>query len=189
MIFVGWNAPFYWTFSPALTWLLASPAWLLGCLLAEQVASGAAPRGFGGVWTWRLATFAYAAVASAIFFHGPIKVGYPLLLAPFQLVAFRWVWAEIQHFERHPTSRILEWCGQWSYSLYLVHNIAIAMTPLDPAHLLWSWAARLGSVFAGALVFYAVIEAPAHWTARAAARWLTHRLPPRGASSPELAAP
>ena len=189
MILVGWNAPFYWTFSPALTWLLAAPAWLLGCLLAERVAAGVAPRGFGGVWTWRFATFAYAALATAVFFHGPIKLGYPLLLAPFQLVAFRWVWAEIQHFERQPASRLLEWCGQWSYSLYLVHNMAVAMTPLSPAHLMLSWAVRVGLVFGGALAFYAVIEAPAHWTARAAARQLTRRLPARGVSSPELAAP
>src|SRR5579872_2703578 len=94
MILLNWKTPFYWTFSPALTWLLAAPAWLLGCLLAERVAAGVAAPKFGGVWFWRLAAWTCAAAATAAFFHSPWKVGYPLLRAPFQLVAFRWVWVE-----------------------------------------------------------------------------------------------
>jgi peptidoglycan/LPS O-acetylase OafA/YrhL len=189
MILWGWRAPFYWSFSPTLTWLLAAPAWLLGCVLAERVAAGVAPPRPAGVWYWRFATYACAAAATAAFFHSPWQLGYPLLLAPFQFVAFRWVWVEIQHFEQHPPSRFLEWCGQWSYSLYLVHNIVIAMTPLWPAHLVLSWALRVGLVFAGALAFYATVEAPAHWIARVASRRLALALPARGVSGPGLAAP
>lgn len=189
MLLWGWKEPFYWSFSPALTWLLAAPAWLLGCLLAERVASGVPARGFDNVWFWRVVTWVSSAAATAVFFHAPFKVGYPLLLAPFQLVAFRWVWAEMQHFEHRPASRLLEWCGQWSYSLYLVHNVAIAMTPLAPNHLFGSWALRVVVVFAGALIFYAVVEAPAHWLARAAARRLAQMLPAAGVRGPRLAAP
>ncbi|HLY78853.1 MAG TPA: acyltransferase family protein [Caulobacteraceae bacterium] len=189
MLLWGWREPFYWSFSPALTWLLAAPAWLLGCLLAERVATGVPVRGLGNVWFWRAAAWAGSAAATAVFFHAPFKVGYPLLLAPFQLVAFRWVWVEIQHFEHRPASRLLEWCGQWSYSLYLVHNIAIAMTPLAPDRLVLSWALRVAVVLAGALIFYAAVEAPAHWLARTASRRLAHLLPAGGVRGPGLAAP
>jgi peptidoglycan/LPS O-acetylase OafA/YrhL len=189
MILWGWKAPFYWSFSPALTWLLAAPAWLLGCLLAERVAASVGAPGPDRVWFWRFATWACAAAATAVFFHSPWKIGYPLLLTPFQFVAFRWVWVEIQHFEHHPTSRMLEWCGQWSYSLYLIHNIAIAMTPLSPTAVLASWLLRVVLIFAGSLVFYAAVEAPAHWIARIASRRLAQILPPSGVRAPELAAP
>ncbi|MEJ0065393.1 MAG: acyltransferase family protein [Caulobacteraceae bacterium] len=189
MLLWGWKAPFYWSFSPALTWLLAAPAWLLGCLLAERIAAGSVIVRFGNVWFWRAATWAWAAAATAVFFHGPFKVGYPLLLAPFQLVAFRWIWAEIQHFERRPPSRLLEWCGRWSYSLYLVHNSIIAITPLSQAHLIVSWALRVVLVFVATLVFYAAVEAPSHRLARMASRRLARALSPGGVRAPELAAP
>jgi len=188
MIAVGWNAGFYWDFGPGLTWLLAAPAWLLGCLLAEQVASGAASVGAGGFWVWRLATWLYAAGATALFFHTPFRLGYPLLLFPFQFVAFGWVRAEVAHFAQARTSAALEWCGQWSYSLYLIHNIAIAITPISAAAPGWTWAIRVGLIVAGSLGFYALVEAPSHWLARAISRRMTLALS-RDAPAASLAAP
>ncbi len=188
MIAVGWKAAFYWDFSPALTWLLAAPAWLLGCLLAEQVAAGSVSAGGQGFWGWRLATWLYAAGATAVFFHTPFRLGYPLLLFPFQFLAFGWVRAEIAHFAVARTSAALEWCGQWSYSLYLIHNVAIAVTPISANAPGWTWAIRIGLITAGSLGFYAGVEAPSHWLARTISRRLTHLLS-RGAPAPSLAAP
>jgi len=173
MIAVDWRAPFYWSFSPALTWLLAAPAWLLGCLLAERLASpGAAPKP-ANVWLWRGAALIYAAGASAAFFHAPIKLGYPLLLLPFYFIAFGWVRAEIAHFARVKPSAVLEWCGRWSYSLYLIHNIAIAVTPISPSAAVETWAIRLSMIVVGSLGFHATVEAPSQWLAREASRRLT----------------
>jgi peptidoglycan/LPS O-acetylase OafA/YrhL len=188
MIAVGWRAAFYWDFSPALAWLLAAPAWLLGCVLAEQVAAGATGVAGGGFWFWRLATWIYAAGANALFFHAPFRLGYPLLLFPFQFVAFGWVRAEISHFAQVKGSAVLEWCGKWSYSLYLIHNVAISVTPISASAPGWTWTIRLCLIIAGTLGFYVLVEAPSHWLARTVSRRLTNALS-RGAPTASLAAP
>ena len=188
MIGLDWKARYYGDFSIAVMWLLAAPAWLLGCLLAEQVAAGAAAHDGGRIWVWRAGTWIYAVLATVVFFHTPIKVGYPLLLFPFYFIAFGWVRAEIAHFTAAKPSAVLEWCGQWSYSLYLMHNIAIAITPISVSAPGQSWAIRLGLIAAGSLGFYALIEAPSHWLARTASRRLLRALSP-GAPAPSLASP
>jgi peptidoglycan/LPS O-acetylase OafA/YrhL len=171
LIAVGWSVPYYWGFGIGLTWLAALPGWLLGCWLAERVAARRqAPSLPGGIWTWRCAVWIYSAVAMAIFFHAPIRLSFPVLLFPFQFLACGWIWAEIDHFERSGVSRTLEWCGRWSYSLYLVHNIAIAKTPIAPSAALWTWLLRLAVIVGGSLAFYAIFEAPSHWIARQASR-------------------
>lgn len=190
IIMVAWRTPYYWDFGIWLTWLVALPAWLMGCWLAERVAARDPPTELPGrIWVWRSAVWVYSAVALAIFFHATIRFSFPVLLFPFQFLACAWVWAEIGHFERNGTLRVLEWCGRWSYSLYLVHNIAIAETPIVPSAALWSWVLRLALIVGGSLVFYALIEAPAHWLARQASRKLTAlraaRLPPPSAQPTE----
>jgi peptidoglycan/LPS O-acetylase OafA/YrhL len=189
LIGVGWQTPFYWTFSPMVTWVVAAPAWLLGCVLAEQVAAGGARKAVVSIWLWRSGTAVYAALATAIFFHAPFRLSYPLLLFPFQLLAFGWIRAEIAHFALTPPPAWLEWCGQWSYSLYLVHNIVIAQTPLSPSALAASWAERVAWIAGGALGFYVLVEAPAHWLARAGARRIAGLLPVADGNRPGLAAP
>jgi peptidoglycan/LPS O-acetylase OafA/YrhL len=189
LIVVGAEARYYWDFPVWLTWIVAAPAWLLGCLLAEQVARGVRVPKLGGIWIWRLLVWTYATVAVALFFHAPIRMGYPALLFPFQWIAYLWIWAEIGHFERTRVSPLLEWCGRWSYSLYLIHNMAIALTPVSPPHLLESWLLRVALIVGGSLAFYAVVEAPSHWLARAGSRKLTALLAKPDARAAQLASP
>jgi peptidoglycan/LPS O-acetylase OafA/YrhL len=186
VIVIGWNAPFYWSFSIALTWLVALPAWLLGCVLAEQVAAIGTAGGPGHVEAWRLAIWLYAAIAMVVFFHAPFRIGYPALLFPFQLLAYLWIFAEITHFERVRPSRLLEWCGHWSYSLYLIHNVAIAVTPISDANYVSDWLVRIALVIVGSLVFYALVEAPSHWLARSLSRSLSAALARRGPAAGQI---
>ncbi len=184
IIAVGWGVPYYWGFGIGLAWLVALPGWLLGCWLAERVAAARlAPSLPGGVWTWRAVVWIYSAVTMAIFFHAPFKVSFPVLLFPFQFLACGWIWAEIDHFDRRGVSRALEWCGRWSYSLYLVHNIAISETPIAPSAVLPSWLLRLAVIIGGSLIFYALVEAPSHWIARQASRKVAAMLAARTAQT------
>jgi peptidoglycan/LPS O-acetylase OafA/YrhL len=189
MIGFGWDARYYWNFPIWLTWILAAPAWLLGCLLAEQVARGVRAPRLGGIWTWRLLVWGFATVELAIFFHAPVQLGHPALLFPFQWLAYAWILAEIGHFEQVRVSPFTEWCGRWSYSLYLIHNMAIAVAPVSTAAPVQSWLVRLALAVGGSLAFYAVVEAPSHWAARTASRKLSSLLPkPKSAApSPQLA--
>jgi peptidoglycan/LPS O-acetylase OafA/YrhL len=179
---------YYWGFGIGLTWLVAAPAWLMGCLLAEQVASGKLRWRLPHVWAWRAGTWLYAALAMAVFFHSPVKISFPVLLFPFQGLAYLWILAEIEHFERAGTSRLLEWCGRWSYSLYLIHNMVIAELPISAHAVITTWLLRLALIVGGSLAFYGLVEAPSHWLARTASRKVMSLVGPKAAApSPQLA--
>jgi len=189
VIVLGWGAPGYASFGVWFAWLAAAPAWMFGCLMAEQLAVVGSGAGMGHVWAWRLAVWGYAALATAAIAHSPIPIGYPALLFPFPVLAYLWILAEIRQAERRGVWKALEWGGRRSYSLYLIHGLAIAATPLSASALGPTWALRLAAVLGGALVFHAVIEAPAHALARAASRRLAERLNRGATRDAQLAAP
>jgi peptidoglycan/LPS O-acetylase OafA/YrhL len=83
----------------------------------------------------------------------------------------------------------MEWSGRWSYSLYLIHNMAIAGTPLAATAPAQGWLLRIVAIVAGSLAFYAIVEAPSHWLARSASRRLAGWLAKLDAARPQLASP
>ena len=113
-------------------------------------------------------------LCSALRFHSALT--YPWTLNIFSLVAFGWVRAEITYYQIRRPWRILELGGAFSYSIYLVHGIAVTIAwrvgalsnPLDIRQM----AIRLIWVLAISYCFYRVIERPAHELARASYRWL-----------------
>lgn len=189
IVVLGWGARDYAGFPVWLAWLAAAPAWMLGCLMAEQLAAVGPGAGMGRVWAWRLAVWGYAALAMAAIAHSPIEIGYPALLFPFPVLAYLWILAEIRQAERRGASRALEWAGRRSYSLYLIHGLAIAVTPLSASALGGTWAPRLAAIIGGALAFHAVVEAPAHALARAGSRRLAGRLNRAAGAGAQLATP
>ena len=184
IVLLQWNVLFYWGFSPAVTWLVCMPAWLLGCVLAERAAGEGGGLRLGRVAPWRAGVLAYAVATVALFFHAPFRIGYPALLSPFYLVIYFWLLAEIQRFRTLRPWAWLEWCGRWSFSLYLMHNMAIALTPLRAGSVLGDWILRLCAIFVGSLIFYLLLEAPSHRLARIVSRrldgWLARFPSPRG---------
>jgi len=189
VIVFGWGAPGYADFPVWFAWLAAAPAWMLGCLMAEQLAAVGPGAGMDHVWAWRLAVLGYAALATAVVAHAPFQIGYPAMLFPFPVLAYLWILAEIGQARRRGVWRALEWAGRRSYSLYLIHGLAIAATPLSASALGETWALRLAAIIGGALVFHAVIEAPAHALARTASRRLAGRLGRVAATEAQLATP
>lgn len=158
----------YSSYGAGLNWLLGLPCWLLGCTLAESVrASACRPVSVFTIWTWRAAVFSAAWVCSVLRFHSPI--GYPWTLNFFALLAASWLCREIQFRQSVAPSRLLEWAGGWSYSLYLVHLAALtAFARLFPAFPEGStrWIASLIFVLAASYGFYLCIERPGHVLAR-----------------------
>ncbi len=177
LIAICWHTPYFQDLPIVLTSLIMLPAWLAGCLLAEMIASGFAVRLRGSISLWRLALWGYAAGAELFFFHGPFKIGWPALLTPFYIFAFFWLLKEIQHFKERGASAFLEWCGKWSYSLYLIHNIVIYELLDFPGTQTLTWAIRVIAILASSLAFYGLVEYPAHQLARTAARRVTTYLP------------
>jgi peptidoglycan/LPS O-acetylase OafA/YrhL len=164
----------YTPFGNSLNWLLGLPCWLLGCRIAEKGAWGnAAPISRRQIWLWRFGVWSLASTASVLRFHSP--VGYPWTLLPFAFVVALWLPREISYFREHRAIRILEWAGQWSYSVYLIHLVANAafdraFPTTVGANL--TWGLRIAWVLASSWLFFMLFEKPAHRMARKTGSWL-----------------
>ena len=157
-------------FGPGFTWLVGLPAWLLGCCLAENSRSTRAQSSGeirrATVWTWRLLVWALASAASVLRFHAGI--GYPVTLTFLAPVLYLWLKTELACHVRKGAARLFERCGQFSYSIYLVHGLAVtALTFLFPFTSSAAFAPlRLGLVIALSYGFFLAVERPSHHVAR-----------------------
>src|SRR5258706_426487 len=69
-------------------------------------------------------------------FHWSPRVGLREGLIFFAIAATAWLFQEEARFQRNRPLSILEWAGTWSYSLYLVHPLAMdfyRLLPSDPS--------------------------------------------------------
>ena len=166
------DASDYAPYGNTWSWLLCLPSWLIGCLLADQISVGASPVSVSRnrLWFWRLAVWVWATLASALRFHSPI--GYPWTLFFFGVPIFFWLRAELGGTSSPRIGRWLEWVGQWSYSIYLVHMLGIAvvaMLPLSTLPGLVRWGIGMAVILGLAHAFYHLIELPSHQLSRYAA--------------------
>lgn len=165
-----------------VTAVIGLPIWLLGCHLAEtDWSSVRACASRNRIWRYRSAILFASIALSVLKFHGHRIWGrdlpYYLSLHLFAVPAFFWVRQEIAGYRDGPVSRMLEWGGKWSYSLYIFHPLALAALPvsrLGPrlaamSHLAGA-ALELTILLAGAYLFYAAVERPSHLLARMASR-------------------
>ncbi|MCD0420540.1 acyltransferase [Rubrivivax sp. JA1024] len=144
------------------------PAWLLGCWLAERLSNRRAPSfrfvkatGMIGI-SILIAVIHYAGLVSLIW-----------TLPAFSLQVVVWLDAELRCSDGET---VLSRAGSWSYSLYLVHPLAIyGIAPLlFTAHNNIGWAAMVLSAFVWSFAFYLAVERPSHdfaqraWKQRAA---------------------
>lgn len=152
----------------ALTWILGLPCWLLGCALAEEhTASAGAPGPGARRWAWRAAVWACSSACSVLRFHSTL--GYVWTLPVFGLLVWRWLAAELRHFRDTAPPRALEWAGAWSYSLYLVHLVALhaaarvipSSFPADAR-----WPVQVAMMIAGGWIFGMLVELPSHGAAK-----------------------
>lgn len=165
--------PYYlwvWEFGLSLTWLELLPSWLLGCLLAERVAKGAAVPIRGSIIVWRATALIYTSAATVIVFHAPVKLGYPVTMLVFSFFAFFWAEQEILRFVRRPPSQIFEWLGSWSYSIYLIHNMVLPAVGLAVLPPFLAWITIVVGIFGASYAFAVLVEFPSHHLARLAAR-------------------
>lgn len=162
----------YPSFGRELNWLLGLPCWLLGCKLAESV-EVVRPSSTQCIWFWRLGIWFLSVVCSGLRFHSPI--GYPWSLNLFAIAVAFWLLAEISFWQDRRAPVVFEWLGSWSYSLYLVHTLAIfvlssAMINGITVQLDWGWVILF--VLAFSFLFSFIVEFPSHNFARRLAAWI-----------------
>jgi len=158
---------------PVFTWLLGLPCWLLGVHLAETFDNPS--RGetkAGPIWVWRIGVWLLSSVCMILRFRTPI--GYPITLNLFAIVVYFWLRQEVLEAQTRPPKPFFEGLGSWSYSIYLMHMIALKfMEPLISPEFYpgLRWVFLLLFSLGVSYVFFLVVEAPSHAFAKKAARW------------------
>lgn len=142
------------------------PAWILGCLLAEEAFGPAAarPKVPGKILAWRALALGASLTIGIAHYAGIFNLHWSLM--PYALVVAAWLRAEISRDA--PLGRFAD-LGNWSYSLYLVHPFAyFGVTPLLLAQFGLSRNRFLGICLALSIsyLFYLAVEKPSHKLAR-----------------------
>lgn len=149
-----------------LTWIVGLPCWLLGCWLADNRKKFVAVSRYK-LWAVRASIFVIAFALRIVKFHSHgILFSNCFTLNLFAIPLAAWIGFEMASSSRDGTSRLLEWAGKWSYSLYLIHPISGGLLAvLGVSAALGSERYHLTTI-AFALVlsfcFYLAIERPAH---------------------------
>lgn len=104
-------------------WIIGLPAWLAGCVLAQEL-----PR-FQKIIArcsnrllWRLVAASMASLSYWLSLNSPLKSYYTLNI--FALLVVFWLAAETVAARGESKPGIWDWVGQWSYSIYVFHEIA-----------------------------------------------------------------
>lgn len=146
------------------TWLLGLPCWLLGCWLAENYGRFPVLPSIA-IWGVRLGIWFLMWITLVLKFHEPgIWTSYPVTLNLFALPTTVWIGLEISRYVTQKPWGLLEWAGTWTYSLYLMHEVAtplVARVGVNAGSLGGNIALVLTGLFISYL-FYLIIEKPAH---------------------------
>jgi peptidoglycan/LPS O-acetylase OafA/YrhL len=154
------------------TILLGLPNWILGCWLAEaydRVNSISSAR----MWEIRSAVLGLSTLLMVLQFHvSGVLTSYVVTLTLAGPLICGWILLESGFRRNHEPPRLLEWLGSWSYSLYLLHPIALALM-LDPMPVEYgaipqdlSNPAKIAAGLVVSFGFFLVVERPSHALAR-----------------------
>jgi peptidoglycan/LPS O-acetylase OafA/YrhL len=157
-----------------LNWVVGMPNFLVGCWLAEsyqRFPDISAKR----IWLVRGGMAFFSILLEVARFHsGTVYLSNAVTLNIFGMITCYWLGLEIAYRRQKPAPRVLEWAGNWTYSLYLVHP---ALPGLFVFQIWWLQAiGRLGSLIGVPLaivcayLFSLVVEAPFYRLAIAVSR-------------------
>jgi peptidoglycan/LPS O-acetylase OafA/YrhL len=165
-----------WYHFPATGWedigivattLTLFPVWLLGCRLAEQVGSLKIEYSTGGIWLWRFGAWVTMWAALVLHFHTNLHQTFSGVFIG--VIYYFWIRAEIVYYKDRAPRRWLVWGGNWSYSLYLIHPIAIQLLLGYYSSVFQSsvgWLLGVTAILLTSYVFYLLVERPSHNLAR-----------------------
>ncbi len=151
-----------------LAWVVCLPYWLIGCMVAEKFRADRQEA--MSIWLWRAAIFAVAVLSLWLVFHSPIRIGYPISMLVVSFVAAGWIMRELARYRSREPLKVLEGLGKFSYSIYLIHSIALAAAALAVGwfdSLLLAWLLKVVVVLVLSFAFYLAVERPSHRLARA----------------------
>jgi peptidoglycan/LPS O-acetylase OafA/YrhL len=158
----------YAALGDGLTWMVGLPCWLLGVQLAERIDTYKHNVSTVEINLIRLMVLGLGVLVVAIKAHGFISFIFTLNWFAFFLVY--WVRQEIIYFRRANSWSWLEYGGKFSYSLYLIHGIVVALTAIWLDISLGTYAYFILITIFASWIVYVVLENPSHHLAKYLAR-------------------
>jgi peptidoglycan/LPS O-acetylase OafA/YrhL len=169
----GWGLVYYQDVGGIFYWraaILGFPCWLFGVVTAHglSVDTLGENRREIRIGLWRAAAWILQAPLFVLASQG--IVGTPVTLTMFSFFCWLWLRSELLHYAQVRPIDWIERLGRASYSLYLVHPVALFLatnltSKLYPGHLA-AWLAHIGVTATIAFSFYILVEAPSHHLAR-----------------------
>jgi peptidoglycan/LPS O-acetylase OafA/YrhL len=143
------------------------PVWLMGCYLAENVSSLNKTYSALQIWQWRVVAWGVMWLALVLHFHlGIYQTQTGLWVG---IVYYFWLRAEISYYRTRLPWNLLIWAGRWSYSLYLIHPIAVGLCVrynILAQQSRVDWIIVIAAILTASYAFYLVVERPSHNLAR-----------------------
>lgn len=152
--------------------LLNLPVWMMGILIAEKI-NEPVKVSTARLWLLRVVCYLLAMVIIAVRMQHKVNTLYTCLaVSP---LLYLWLTSEVHYYKEHKASKVLEWCGRFSYSLYLWHLLAILLiskvVPLNPA----TYLLYIVLVIAFSYAAYLLFERPSHMLARRIAKAISDK--------------
>jgi peptidoglycan/LPS O-acetylase OafA/YrhL len=95
VVIKNWGAPLISNLG-WMAWVWGLPIWLSGCLLADYLRTRPAPILPGEIWVWRAAAWGFSVLCLYLAVHSPIRIGHPISMLMFSLLAWGWLLKELQ---------------------------------------------------------------------------------------------
>lgn len=149
----------YWQLGPFYTWLIGLPCWLIGIVIAEKM-NELKPITFRLLVLLRLGIL-FVSIALN-FLKLEYHLSYLISMNVFAILLFKWIKAEISYYKNHPANQLLEHAGRFSYSLYIVHPIAIIFLNSLVGINLMTYSLIVVSTIVLAYIYYLIVEKPSH---------------------------
>ena len=147
------------------SWIIGFPCWLSGCWLAENY-KRFPELSIVKMFVFRIFVFSVSIILRIAKFHvkNPFASN-SITLNMFAIILVLWIGCEIAYYLNVNRTPKMEWLGQWSYSLYLIHPIShLFLLSFGSDH--WSSSlqkfANIIVAFAVSYVFFLIVEKPSH---------------------------
>ena len=150
----------YWQLGTGITWIVGLPCWLLGVMLAEEFDSMQKNVSVTKLWLFRLLVF----TCSVFIQISRYRLHLSCLLSEnfLALLLFLWLRNEFTYYKQHPSSRLFEQMGKFSYSLYLCHELFTLLFQNYFSISAYTYPIYIGITILGSYVVYLLVEYPSH---------------------------
>jgi peptidoglycan/LPS O-acetylase OafA/YrhL len=125
-VLFGQQPTYYGGNGHLFNWAVALPCWLLGVWLAETFDKRAhSSPSLKNLWYLRVLTWVASAICGGMDAWNLMSYAWSLNI--FAILTVVWLKNEIEYACAGHVLRFGEWMGKWSYSLYLMHGLALTL--------------------------------------------------------------